>query len=161
HGKDLFVHFPIRRVQLRGVNQLPGLLARSAHTPVAFSNLLCRVRELDLGREYLGDNAGAALLSLPHLPRLESLNLSRCGLSAAGVFALAGSPVLDPLHDLEFTSSSAGMDGLQALLASPRLGKLRRLSLAVGGLGDADVRVLNPGLLGQLRELSLGHNNLG
>src|SRR5262249_27512741 len=159
HGADLFAHFPIRRVQLRGVNQLPGLLSHSARAPGAFADLLCRLRELDLAGEYRGDNAGAALQALPRLPKLEALDLTRCGLSAPGVFALADSPVLDSLIDLTFSSSSAGLDGLQALLASSRLGNLRRLSL--DGSALKEVRVLNPGLLGRLRALSLGHNNLG
>jgi uncharacterized protein (TIGR02996 family) len=161
HGHRLFRLAPVRKLQLRGTNLLPNLVGKSRADARALSDLLCRVRVLDLNRDYLGEAAGMALLNLPQLPRLDALHLAHNVLSPAGITVLAGSPVLWSLRTLEFTASVAALDALQALLHSPKLARLEALSLAGARLGDRAARLLaGCPLLGRLRSLGLGHNGL-
>jgi uncharacterized protein (TIGR02996 family) len=159
-GPALFSAVPLRRLQLRGTYRLPELL-----TPAVvgtFSRLLARITVLDLNRDYLGEAAGAALLSLPTLPTLRGLHLRNNSLTAAGLQTLAASGVLDALETLEVTPPSTGSDALLVLLHSPRLTRLHHLLLAGTRMGDRLVRLLTGSpLLPRLRSLSLGHGNIG
>lgn len=159
-GPALFAAAPVRRLQLRGTHRLPELLTPA--TAAAFAGLLSRVVALDLNRDYLGEAAGAALLSLPKLPALRALHLRNNSLTAAGLQTLAASGVLDRLETLEVTPPSTGSDALQVLLHSPRLARLRHLVLADTRMGDRLVRLLTGSpLLPGLTSLSLGHGNIG
>lgn len=158
-GPDLFRAAPIRRLQLRGTLRLPDLLR--GEVIHRFADLLSRVRVLDLNRDYLGETAAMALLSLPRLPRLEALHLRNNALSPAGLQALSASGVLDSLRLLEVTPSSTGFEALLVILHSQRLGRLEQLILAGTRMGDRLVRLLvGSPLLPHLRSLSLGHGHI-
>jgi uncharacterized protein (TIGR02996 family) len=160
HGEDLLALEPIRRVRLRSVHELEGLL-RIPEQAERFARLLCRVPELDFNREYLGDTVGRLLLTLPELPQPRVLHLSHPGLSAQALEALGECPVLDRVVSLEITARGPGHDGLQTLLSSPRLAQLRHLNLTNAHLGDRGIGVLTSSpRLPQLVRLSLGHNGL-
>jgi uncharacterized protein (TIGR02996 family) len=161
HGQQLLRLAPVRRLQLRGTAALPALLARSPAHARILADVLCRIKVLDLNRDYLGEAAGLALLDLPKLPRLQGLHLAHHSLSPAGILVLADSPVLASLETLEFTASASAAESLQALLHSPRLVRLKHLSLAGARLGDRVARLLTGSpLLARLRGLSLLHGQL-
>lgn len=156
-GEVLFRQAPVRRLHLRGLTDIVRLL----HTPARqrkFAELLCRISGLDLGFEYVTDDAGLALLTLPRLPRLTFLNLGRTPLTAAAARAILDSPLLDSVERLE---TESGSSGLWAVLESPRLAHLCDLALSNSRLGDDGVaRLVALPLLAQLRALHLGHCNL-
>lgn len=96
-----------------------------------------RIRELDLGRCRLHDDDLHALLSTPRLSSLEALSFSQCRIGVKR--SVTTLPLLDPA----------------------KLPKLTRLSLHENGLGDRGVAaLLKSPIIGQLRDLGLGHNNL-
>lgn len=161
NGTNLFAVAPVRHVHLRGSLGLPALLARDPRNARRLSDLLGRIRKLDLYRDYLSESAGVALLELPRPPKLSALGLSHNALSAAGLAVLADSPVLSSLESLEFTVSANAADALQTMLHSPRLTNLRALSLGGARLGDRSARLLAASpLLGRLRSLCLSHNQI-
>ena len=150
---------PIRRLRLRHAGLLASLTGTAAAVRERYALALCRIRNLDLGREALGEQAVLGLVSLPLLPLLEGLSLGHATLTAAVLGPLMGSRLLAWLKTLAVSSLS--LDALQGLAHSTQLGRLETLSLAGAHLGDRPIHILaGSPLVGKLRALSLGHNHL-
>jgi uncharacterized protein (TIGR02996 family) len=110
----------------------------------------------------LDDDQMEALVNSPHLPALERLNIpGQIHLGTRGVTSLVRSPLWRRLTDLALATAHGDVAVRPAIQALPQ-SRLRRLSLAMGGLTTATVTAL-AGLpsWGQLQELSLAGNHLG
>jgi uncharacterized protein (TIGR02996 family) len=100
------------------------------------------------------------VLRSPRLPRLNTLDLSTCGLVADGLQDLTHH--LGRLTELVLTDSQLGPDAARILAAAPTLAGVRNLALRSNALGDAGVEALAASPhLAQLRVLSLGNNGIG
>jgi uncharacterized protein (TIGR02996 family) len=156
-GADLFRLAPVGHVRLRGTLELPALLQGPARQQ-KFAALLDRLRGLDLGMEYLRDEIGLAFQSLPHLPRLQHLNIGNNQLTVTALRTLASSDLLESLQSLECGRAGAGFGGLRVLLESPHLKQLCDLGLTGTLLDEADAAALAAlPLVGRLTALRLGH----
>ncbi len=94
---------------------------------------LAAVRELDLGRNNLGDEGAALIANAPALAGLRVLKLNANGIGDEGLRALAESPRLGQLVALELNNNPVGDDGVRAVVESRQLQNLRQL--ACPGLG--------------------------
>ncbi len=161
---------------------LARALARSPH--------LGELRALFLGRNRFADDAAEHLASSPVLTNLEELDLTENDLGETGARALAASPHLGKLRRLQLRHNQLGPSGAEAVASSERLGSLERLGLAGNDMGSPRLHSLSriadllripvldlagnglnaAGLSSiverapaetHLRELDIGHNDLG
>jgi uncharacterized protein (TIGR02996 family) len=150
-----------------------GLDVESAQA-LAGSPHLRQLTTLDLGNDFndrhrgvnrLGRAGLEALLNSPSLVRLETLDLSQCGIGGGRLDLRSGdsSAAMSPhLRALYLAGNSLGRDGEASLAASGWLGRLATLDLSGNDLGDAGIESLVASLhLACLRTLRLHGNNLG
>jgi uncharacterized protein (TIGR02996 family) len=83
---------------------------------------------LDLTGNPIGTE-GAVALAGTAWERLSRLDLWTCGIDNHGVVALAGSPALSGLVHLDLRDNPIGVDAVRAIARSPHLGGLRHLAL--------------------------------
>jgi uncharacterized protein (TIGR02996 family) len=154
---------------------------------IVTSSHLARLRRLDLGMNYSGDEAiqalaragfsslttlvlsynklGAAgmtaLADSPHLTSLEHLSIPWNNMGPAGALALASSRYLTNLRSLNLWGTSIGDEGAKHLAAWPGLAHLTTLILNVRSAGVGGVRALAASrYLSNLRVLELAYNTL-
>jgi uncharacterized protein (TIGR02996 family) len=109
--------------------------ARADTTALAVIPELTLARELSFSTtEYrssrIGSQGLAVLLSSSNWPRLEVLELAKCGLDDAGATLLANSATISELTALDLSDNEIGEVGVRALARSPRLARLGRLVLS-------------------------------
>jgi uncharacterized protein (TIGR02996 family) len=126
---------------------------------------LGRLRHLDLNGGFerggsIHDAGLSALAGSPHLTALERLFLGSHSIGPAGARSLGEAPFLPRLTHLSLSYNPLGAEGVQGLTAGTA-GRLRSLALDSCRVG-AGVEQLAawPGLAG-LRDLFLGHNDIG
>jgi uncharacterized protein (TIGR02996 family) len=86
---------------------------------------LIRLRNLDLGRNPLGDDGMRVLAACPLLENLQVLRLVDCRIGDEGVRVLAASPHLNNLVVLDLSNNLIGDPGCRVLLDPPHLRKLK------------------------------------
>jgi uncharacterized protein (TIGR02996 family) len=108
----------------------------------------------------LGPGGGERLAALPHMERIDSLDLWCQSIGPQGAAALARSRYLTKLAHLDLTGNAIEDEGVRALAASPHLGALRRLSLETNHLTPAVIKALgDAGWRKQLQSLDLSEND--
>jgi uncharacterized protein (TIGR02996 family) len=133
----------------------------SAAPSLAGSRLLRGLTDLEAHTDS-GDTWAEALSALPRPARLERLCLDGRGLTAAGFAALARSPLAGRLVELTVNHAYRGGDRTVALPRPLAFPKLRRLTLAGLGLGEAGaVALARSARMPRLEELDLTFNHLG
>ena len=103
-----------------------------------------------------------ALLSSPHLSRIERLGLQGNGLGVGAALALMESANRERLLALDLKENQLGDDGARLLALAPPLARLTRLDLGKTRIGPVGGRALaDSPYLGRLRKLRLGGNLIG
>jgi hypothetical protein len=124
------------------------------------SDLLARVRAVDLTGNALGADGVRALCAAPWGPGLRWLKLDSAALGDAGVSALAAAPVFAGLRSLSLADNRLGAAAFTAIAAG--FGALRTLTLSANAAGDAGVAALaGAPHLAALRALALRNVRAG
>jgi len=123
---------------------------------------LPRCTSLVLSGNPFGDEGLAGLRRWKHLPEIETLYLSRCEISAAGLGALLGGLPLPHLDKLCLADNEELGDAAAAAIAAgaQHLPRLRHLELVNTGLGEAGLRALTEAKLPALRRIDARRNDL-
>ena len=180
----------VRRLILRGATGDQGF-ARLAASPAAAGLRALNVGNHRLGPEALarlgaglprctslvlsgnpiGNKGLAGLRRWQHLPGVETLYLSGCGISAPGIHELlrgaaASAEAAGALARLDklclSDNDGLGNKAMEALAAyAPLLPRLRRLELINTGLGEAGARAILDAPFPALRRLDVRKNRLG
>jgi uncharacterized protein (TIGR02996 family) len=132
---------------------------------------LPRCTSLVLSGNPIGNQGVAELRRWQHLPNVETLYLSGCGLTAPGIHGLLRgaaaahetAPALARLDKLCLSDNDGlGNKAMEALAAyAPLLPRLRHLELINTGLGEAGVRALLDAPFPALRRLDVRRNRVG
>jgi Ran GTPase-activating protein (RanGAP) involved in mRNA processing and transport len=154
---------------------------------ITSSVVMRELRELDLDGSHVHPDVMSELLTPGHMPRLESLNLSRhklaweglsaltsispmlrtlnlsdAELDARGVRALINTPGVESLEQLELACNMLGDEGGEEVVRAPSLARMKHLDLSGNELGDHVVTALaERGAMGHLLTLELTHNEIG
>ena len=119
-----------------------------------------RLEELEVVRCGLGNAGLGELVSGKH-SRLRTLRMDYNNVTSAGALALAASPVLASLTKLDISNNKIGDTGVAALVGSPKARNLRELDVSECKIGPAGIIVIAQSPhLANLRELWLSSNNI-
>jgi Ran GTPase-activating protein (RanGAP) involved in mRNA processing and transport len=127
-------------------------LCRSPH--------VAKLRELDVGRNRIDALHLRLLFHNTTLKQLRHLDLSQNPFGSQGIAALVDVPALATLESLDLAGVRITLPGFQKL-AEARLPNLKRLSLRATGVGVQALRIIiKSPLFNQLRELDLTLNEI-
>ena len=104
--------------------------------------LLEGLGELELGRNFLGDEGAVELATWPGARSLRKLGLSSNGIGLAGVAALADSGHLDALEELDLSGNPIYGDASRRLAQSSGINGLKKLNVSNTYLDWQDVAAL-------------------
>ncbi len=150
-------HFRYQWVQGGSTRLGPGC-SRILSTSVGFRAL----RHLLLESVSVGDEGAARLASAPNLTELETLQLTVCGLTAAGVKLLTTPASWPRLRSLDLSHNNIADGGARLLASCPGLSELRELRLVRCLIGEAGATALSRSMfLTNLTTLELGGCQIG
>jgi uncharacterized protein (TIGR02996 family) len=147
-GGLLCQHAPIRDVKVANVEPHLDQFVKS--------DLLARVRSLDLTLNELGDVGLAKLVSSPHLGELLSLNVAGTGITPVSLSRYSISSVAPKLQQLNLSGNSLDQLDVAGWLDNANFPALRSLGLASTGIDIGTLIHAHP--LAQLHELDLSSN---
>lgn len=127
---------------------------------IVASPYLRQLRDLDIHYNPLILDAGARDLAMAwQTPGLETLNLSQCGLTEAGLGALASCRGAAWLREIDISINKIDGPGFCSLIASPSFSNLRKIRASSCGLTLTSVAALTQSSLSAgLRWLDLSDN---
>jgi uncharacterized protein (TIGR02996 family) len=144
--------------KLRALNVTANELSAEAFEGLGAGLPACRA--LVLTANEFGDDGVAALREWRHLDQLETLYLSKCDLSSAGVATLIGKP-LPNLRKLYLTGNVLGGAVAKAFVKhAANLPALRHLELCTTDLDTGDVTALAKAQLPSIVRIDVRRNNV-
>ena len=133
-------------------NEISSLAALGAHLPS------CQV--LALTSNPVRDAGLAQLARWQHLAQLETLYLSRCGITSVGLAALLAAP-MPGLHKLTLSDNRLDDEGATLIAANARrVPNLAIVELRKAGLSDAAVAAMTTAKLPHLRRIDVRMNGI-